>query len=72
MSVVQSDRPVPLGAVTIHRLVALAERGWSAFAAWRGARATEKALAALSDQELSDIGLHRGQITELAQRLVSR
>lgn len=34
----------------------------SAFSAWRDARATQKALAALSDRELEDIGLCRADI----------
>ena len=69
MSVIQSDRAVPLGAVTTFRIVSLAERAWGAFAAWRNARATERVLAKLSDSELSDIGLHRGDIAAVAERL---
>jgi uncharacterized protein YjiS (DUF1127 family) len=69
MSAIQSDRPVPLGAVTTLRAVALFDRAWASFAAWRHARATERALSELSDGELSDIGLHRGEIATVAERL---
>jgi uncharacterized protein YjiS (DUF1127 family) len=38
----------------------------AAFRAWRDARATERALSKLSDRELDDIGLCRGDITAIA------
>ncbi len=37
--------------------------------AWRNARATEKALRSLSDKQLNDIGLHRGEIIAVAEDL---
>lgn len=62
----------PFGAVTTFRmtsaLMALAERG----RAWRTAEATDRALRALSDRELADIGLHRGEIPDVAARFASR
>ena len=39
-----------------------------AFVAWNDARITRKALHALSDRELEDIGLARGDIDEVARR----
>ena len=57
-------RAVPLGSVTTFRVVSLAQRALDAFAAWRNARATEKALRRLSDRQLADIGLHRGEIAD--------
>lgn len=69
MSAFDSRRPVPLGAVTTHRLVVVFDRLIGEFRAWRMARATETALARLSDHELLDIGLSRGQIAEVAERL---
>ena len=38
----------------------------ASFAAWNDARATRNALAKLSDRELEDIGLVRGDIDEVA------
>ena len=72
MSVYEFNRSVPLGAVTIFRVVSLFERAAGAFGAWRNARATQGMLMQLSDQQLADIGLHRGQIPELAQGLARR
>lgn len=37
-------------------------------AAWNDARVTRKSLSKLSARELDDIGLHRGDIDEIAQR----
>jgi uncharacterized protein YjiS (DUF1127 family) len=41
----------------------------SAFAAWNDARVTRNALSRLSDRELDDIGLSRGDIDSIAARL---
>lgn len=39
-----------------------------AFAAWNDARQTRNTLSALSDRELDDIGLVRGDIDDVARR----
>jgi uncharacterized protein YjiS (DUF1127 family) len=72
MSVTEITRSVPLGAVATFRVVTLVERLADAVAAWRGARATETALSELSDRQLADIGLHRGDIVEVAEALARR
>lgn len=41
----------------------------AAVAAWNDARRTRAALDRLSDHELADIGLTRGEIEDVAQRL---
>jgi uncharacterized protein YjiS (DUF1127 family) len=41
----------------------------STFAAWNDARVTRNALSRLSDRELDDIGLSRGDIDSIAARL---
>lgn len=41
----------------------------SALIAWNDARVTRNSLAQLSDRELDDIGLSRGEIEEVAERL---
>ncbi len=63
------SRAVPLGAVTTFSFVSLAQRALDAVTAWRHARATEKALLRLSDRQLSDIGLERGEIADVAEVL---
>lgn len=40
----------------------------SAFHAWNDARSTRKSLNALTDRELADIGLCRGDIEDVATR----
>ncbi len=55
-------RPAPLGAITTYRFIQTVSDGFSAVAAWNDARITRNALAKLSDHELDDIGLCRGDI----------
>jgi uncharacterized protein YjiS (DUF1127 family) len=62
-------RSVPLGSVTAFRAVSLVRHALHAFATWRNARVTERALLRLSDQQLRDIGLARGEIAEVAEEL---
>ncbi|WP_323767009.1 DUF1127 domain-containing protein [Antarctobacter sp.] len=40
----------------------------SAFAVWNDARLTRNSLSALTDRELDDIGLHRGDIDSVSGR----
>jgi uncharacterized protein YjiS (DUF1127 family) len=40
---------------------------FTAFIAWKDARATRKALSALTDRELEDIGLNRADIGRVAK-----
>jgi uncharacterized protein YjiS (DUF1127 family) len=58
--------------VSIFRVVDGIERAFARFSAWRGARATETALRNLSDRQLADIGLHRGDISAFAEALARR
>ncbi|BBU58730.1 MULTISPECIES: DUF1127 domain-containing protein [Mameliella] len=41
---------------------------FGAVAAWNDARMTRNSLSALTDRELEDIGLHRGDIDSVARR----
>ncbi len=65
-------RQVPLGSITTFRVVSTFERAFDALSAWRNARANQKALRALSDRQLNDIGLHRGEIADVAEALARR
>lgn len=49
------------------RIGAVLTTGVSAFAAWNDSRATRNALSHLSDRELEDIGLIRGDIDLVAE-----
>ena len=73
MSVYQTTpRPLPLGTITTHRVVAVVEQTFNRLAAWRRARLTEAALRDLSDLQLADIGVQRGEIADFADALSQR
>lgn len=62
MAAIETSRTAPLGAISIFRLVQAADRTAAALRNWNDARITRKALGKLSDRELDDIGLCRGDI----------
>jgi uncharacterized protein YjiS (DUF1127 family) len=72
MSVYETNRSVPLGSVTTLRVVSFFERAVDAVASWRKSRATASALSELSDKQLADIGLMRGDISDVADALARR
>ena len=72
MTTLETTRSAPLGSVTTLRIVSFVERVLHAVSAWRSARATEKALAGLTDKQLRDIGLNRGDIVDVAEALARR
>jgi uncharacterized protein YjiS (DUF1127 family) len=65
MAAVETTRPAPFGAVTTYRAVTGLSNALAALAAWNDARMTRKALNKLSDRELDDIGLCRGDIDHI-------
>jgi uncharacterized protein YjiS (DUF1127 family) len=52
----------PFGAISIFRGVNFVTEIAGSFAAWNNARITRNSLSNLSDRELDDIGLCRGDI----------
>jgi uncharacterized protein YjiS (DUF1127 family) len=62
-----TTRTAPLGATTAFRLSAALDNMMAGFAAWNDARVTRNALHRLSDRELDDIGLSRGDIDAVAR-----
>ena len=62
MAAYETSRAAPFGAIAIFRFVQSVSDKAAALAAWNGARVTRNALAKLSDRELDDIGLCRGDI----------
>lgn len=52
----------PFGAISIFRSVQVVTRAMTVFTAWNSARITRRSLGKLSDRELDDIGLCRGDI----------
>jgi len=62
MAALETSRAAPLGAISIFRLVPGFGGVFLSFGAWNNARMTRNALGKLSDRELDDIGLCRGDI----------
>ena len=62
MAAVETTRPAPYGAITTYRAINALSNVTLAFQAGNDARVTRKALNKLSDRELDDIGLCRGDI----------
>lgn len=57
----------PFGALTIFRIVNIFAALPESLAAWNATRKTIQQLNALSDTELDDIGLSRGEIPNVAR-----
>ncbi len=62
MAAVETTRPAPFGAISTYRAINGLTNAFGVMAAWNDARITRKALGKLSDRELDDIGLCRGDI----------
>ena len=67
MAAVETTRPAPFGAITTYRAINALSNVTLTFRAWNDARVTRKALNKLSDRELDDIGLCRGDIEFLGR-----
>jgi uncharacterized protein YjiS (DUF1127 family) len=67
MAAYETTHSAPFGAVTTYRFVQFLSNVAAAFGAWNDARVTRAALAKLSDRELDDIGLCRGDIDRVGQ-----
>ncbi len=57
-----SSSAAPFGAISIFRSVQFVTVAAASVAAWNNARITRKSLSKLSNRELDDIGLCRGDI----------
>ena len=66
MAAYETNRPVAAGAQNGGRVSAIFASAFATVAAWNDARVTRNALGKLSDRELDDIGLCRGDIDTLA------
>lgn len=62
MAATDTTRPAPFGAISTYRAVQFVSMVFDTVAGWNDARVTRKALSRLSDRELDDIGLCRGDI----------
>jgi len=69
MAAYVTTRPAPFGAISTFRFVQFIGTAVAGLAAWNDARVTRKALQGLSDRELEDIGLCRGDLDALGGSL---
>lgn len=67
MAAYETSRTAPFGAISIFRAVQAISNLFAALSTWNDARVTRKALSKLSDRELDDIGLCRGDIETLTR-----
>jgi len=68
MALATYTRPAPFGAIATLNVVTRFETMLNTFNEWNTARKTAKALTALSDCSLEDIGLTRGDILGMSPR----
>jgi uncharacterized protein YjiS (DUF1127 family) len=62
MAAFETTRPAPFGAISIFRFVQFVSDTYLSLSNWNDARVTRSTLGKLSDRELDDIGLCRGDI----------
>jgi uncharacterized protein YjiS (DUF1127 family) len=62
MATYETSRTAPFGAITVFRMVQSVSNAATSFRVWNAARITRNALSKLSNRELDDIGLCRGDI----------
>jgi uncharacterized protein YjiS (DUF1127 family) len=62
MAAYETSRAAPLSAIATYRVMNTVSAAVHAVATWNDTRITRKALSKLSDRELDDIGLCRGDI----------
>jgi uncharacterized protein YjiS (DUF1127 family) len=67
MAAYQPSAAAPLSAIATYRAVSTVSNALTALAGWNDARITRKALSKLSNRELDDIGLCRGDIELLGR-----
>jgi uncharacterized protein YjiS (DUF1127 family) len=67
MAAYETSRAAPLSAIATYRAVNAVSIALNAIANWNDARVTRKALSKLSNRELDDIGLCRGDIEFLGR-----
>lgn len=67
MAAYETTPRAPFGAIATYRVTSVFGRLAAAISGWNDARATRNALAKLSDRELDDIGLSRGDIERIGE-----
>jgi uncharacterized protein YjiS (DUF1127 family) len=65
MAAFETTRSAPFGATSTYHFIQFVSNALGMVKDWNDARVTRKALSALSDRELDDIGLCRGDIDHI-------
>ena len=65
MAAFETTRTAPFGAITTLKFVQVIEAALLRVSAWNDARVTRTALSKLTDRELDDIGLCRGDLDRI-------
>ncbi len=65
MSAFETTRPAPFGATSTYHFIQFVSNVLVSVKNWNDARVTRKVLSTLSDRELDDIGLCRGDIDHI-------
>lgn len=68
MALASNSRPAPFGAIATFNVVSTFETAFKAVSDWNTKRKTANILSHLSDRELADIGLCRGDLDKLPTR----
>ena len=63
-----TTRPLPMGALTVHRIVSFGGEIVARFQRWQDVRRTVRILSELDSDQLDDLGLTRGDIADFAHR----
>lgn len=66
MAAFETTRTAPFGAIATYNIVRFFSNVANDVIAWNDARVTRNALSKLTDRELNDIGLSRGDIADIA------
>jgi uncharacterized protein YjiS (DUF1127 family) len=65
MAAFETTRSAPFGATSTYHFIQFVSNALGMVRDWNDARVTRKALSTLSDRELDDIGLCRGDIDHI-------
>jgi uncharacterized protein YjiS (DUF1127 family) len=65
MAAFETTRSAPFGATSTYHVIQFVSNALGMMKDWNDARVTRKALSTLSDRELDDIGLCRGDIDHI-------
>lgn len=69
MAIMEPPRPAPFGAITIYYTIQFVQNVRDLFESWNNKRVTRNELSRLSDRELDDIGMCRGDIANIVHRM---